>query len=169
MTQLTPFARLVAQEFGGFPETGRLRELFAAYAAELFDDSVENLTEREILAAHRAFTAYLVEETGCAERQYVVPADWASVMVSGNPGFIADDEERACYLAWIEYLVPQGGRNLLAIDAEKVGPVFLSAVVDVHLAGVLDCLVPANDLPSEAGNLYWCQTIIVRFLSYDHA
>jgi hypothetical protein len=167
MIQQTPFTRLVAKEFGDFPETGRLRELFTAYAAELFDDSVDNLTEREILAAHRAFTAYLVEEVGRAERQYVVPADWASAMVSDNPEFIADDEERGHYLSWIGYLIPQGGRNLFALDAQKVGPVFLSAVIDVHLAGVLDCLTPATCVPNNSGTLYWCQTIAVNFVSHD--
>jgi hypothetical protein len=167
MIQQTPFTRLVAKEFGDFPETGRLRELFTAYAAELFDDSVDNLTEREILAAYRAFTAYLVEEVGCAERQYVVPADWASAMVSDNPGFIADDEERGHYLEWIGYLIAQGGRSLLALQAEKVGPVFLSSVIDVHLPGLIDCLASATCVPDNSGTLYWCQTIIVRFLSND--
>lgn len=169
MTQQTPFTRLVAKEFGDFPEAGRLRELFTAYAAELFDDSVDNLTEREILAAHRAFTAYLVGEIGCAERQYVVPADWASAMVSDNPGFIADDEERGHYLSWIGYLIPQGGSDLFALDAQKVGPVFLSAVIDVHLPGVLDCLAPATCVPESNGTLYWCQTVVVHFLSHDQA
>jgi hypothetical protein len=167
MTQPTPFAKLVAKEFGDFPEAERLRELFTAYATELFTDSVDNLTEREILAAHRAFTAYLVEETGSAQRRYVVPADWASAMVSDNPGFIADDEERGHYLSWIGYLIPQGGRNLLALDAQKVGPVFLSAVIDVHLAGVRGCLTPATCVPDNSGTLYWCQTIIVHFISND--
>lgn len=167
MAQLTPFARLVAKEFGDFPEAGRLRELFTAYAAELFDDSVDNLTEREILAAHRAFTAYLVEETGLAQRQYVVPADWASAMVSDNPGFIADDGERDCYLNWIGYLIVHGGRDLFALEAEKVGPIFLSAVLDVYLPDLFSYLTPASDLPEDSGKLYWCQTIIVRFVSSD--
>jgi len=167
MIQNTPFADLVAKEFGDFEETERLRELFAAYAAELFTDSVDNLTEREILAAYRAFTTYLVEEVGTAERQYVVPADWASAMVSDNPGFIADDEERGYYLNWISYLIVQGGRSLFALGAEKAGPVFLSSVIDVHLPGLTDHLASATCVPDNSGTLYWCQTIIVRFLSHD--
>jgi hypothetical protein len=163
----TPFTKFVANKFGDFPEAGKLRELFTAYAAELFDDSVDRLTEREILAAHRAFTAYLVEETGSAERQYVVPADWASAMVSGNPGFIADESERNHYLTWISYLIIQGGRELFALDAQKLGPMFLSKTVDVKLPGTLGYLTPAGKLPEERGTLYWCQTVLVHFVSHD--
>ena len=167
MSKASPFAKLVTKEFGNLRETERLRELFAAYASELFEAPVEWLTEREIKAAYRAFTPYLVEETGTAQRQYVVPADWASAMVSDNPGFIANDQERGCYLNWIGYLIVQGGRDLFALDAQKVGPVFLSAVVDVHLPDLLDYLTPASDLPEGSGKLYWCQTIIIHFVSHD--
>lgn len=163
----TPLAKLVAAKFGNLPETERLRELFVAYASELFDTEADRLSEREISAAYKAFIPYYVEEVGCYERQYVVPADWASAMVSDNPGFIADDEERGYYLSWIAYLIVQGGRNLFALDANKVGPVFLSSVIDVHLPGVLDCLTPAQSVPSYSSKLYWCQAVNLRFISND--
>jgi hypothetical protein len=167
MIQNSPLTKLVAKEFGNLQETERLRELFIAYAAELFDVPAECLTEREVQAAYRAFTPYLVEETGAAQRQYVVPVDWASAMVSDNPRFIADDEERGCYLNWIGYLIVQGGRDLFALDAQKTGPVFLSSVLDVHLPDLMNYLAPASDLPEGSGKLYWCQSIIVYFVSHD--
>ena len=164
----TPLARLVAAEFGNLPETGRLRELFIAFASELFDADACQLSEREINAAYKAFIPYYVEEVGGCERQYVIPADWASAMVSDNPGFIADDEERSYYFEWIRYLVVQGGRNLFALDANKVGPVFLSSAIDVYLPSVLNCLTPADQLSDLNGavNLYWCQTVNLRFVSH---
>lgn len=163
----SPLAKLFATEFGNLPETQRLREIFTAYASELFDSDVDQLGEREINAAFRAFLPYIVEEVGGYERQYVIPVEWASAMTSDNPGFIADDKEREYYLDWIGYLVVQGGRNLFALDANKVGPVFLSSVIDVYLPGVLDTLTPADTLPDGAGNLYWCQSVNLRFVSHD--
>ena len=163
----TPLAKLIAAKFGNLPETERLRELFIAYASELFDIDAGQLSEREVNAAYKAFTPYYVEEVGSCEYQYVIPADWASAMVSDNPGFIADDEERAYYLEWIAYLIPQGGRSLFALEAEKTGPVFLSAAIDVYLPGALDCLTPANRIPGCSDKLYWCQAINLRFLSSD--
>lgn len=167
MSQLTPFDVLIATEFGSLHETTRLRELFAAYAADLFNVSARELTEREVQAAYRAFLPFMLDEVGIAERQYVLPADWAIAMVSDNPGFIADDKERGWYLNWIGYLVAQGGANLYSLQAEKVGPVFLSAVVDVHFPGVLNYVTPAEFTTDDGSRLYWCQTINLQFQGHD--
>lgn len=166
---MSPFTRFATLHFGvNLPETEYLRNLFAAYAVDLFGVNVAELSEREVCAAYRAFTAYLVAQTGVAERNYVLPVDWARAMIGDNPNFIADQEERYRYLEWLNYLVVQGGADFCYFDVAEVGPVFLSSVLDVSLPGALDPVEPAM-VPGICtdGTLYWCQTVSLRFLSHD--
>lgn len=169
----TPFARLLASEFGAnLPETAYLRGLFVSYATELFGVHVDELTEREVKAAHRAFLPFIVSEVGAAELKYILPVDWASAMVSDNPGFIADYRERECYLRWFGYIIVPAGNGYLGVEVQTEGPSFLCSCPDVFVPGFLDhtekaVFIDMGNIPGSLSDtpMYWCQTVVVRFCS----